>query len=223
LKKIAEDNEEEYGLEVANFVKKDFYVDDGLKSVTTVSEAVSMIHKTKDLLARGGLRLHKFVSNSKEILATIAPEDRTTGLKNFKFTDDRLPIERTLGTHWCIESDSFQLRITLQDKHLTSRGILSTVSSIYDPLGFVAPLLLKGKQILQDLCREKADWDDPVPEEYKTKVGEMEKRLATAKRLKGTKMSDASWLRASQIHRIAPLLRCEYDRLRTVLLFASGQ
>ena len=169
LKKIAEDNEEEYGLEVANFVKKDFYVDDGLKSVTTVSEAVSMIHKTKDLLARGGLRLHKFVSNSKEVLATIAPEDRTTGLKNFKFTDDRLPIERTLGTHWCIESVSFQLRITLQDKPLTCRGILSTVSSIYDPLGFVAPLLLKGKQILQDLCREKADWDDPVPEDVKRK------------------------------------------------------
>ena len=169
LKKIAEDNEEENGLEVSNFVKKDFYVDDGLKSVTTVSEAVSMIHNTKDLLARGGLRLHKFVSNSNEVLATIAHEDRTTGLKNFKFTDDRLPIERTLGTHWCIESDSFQLRITLQDKPLTRRGILSTVSSIYDPLGFVAPLLLKGKQILQDLCREKADWDNPVPEDVKRK------------------------------------------------------
>ena len=96
-------------------------------------------------------------------------EDRTSGLENFNFTDDRLPIERTLGTRWCIESDSFQLRITLQDKPLTRRGILSTVSSIYDPLGFVAPLLLKGKQILQDLCREKADWDDPVSEDVRRK------------------------------------------------------
>ena len=47
--------------------------------------------------------------------------------------------------------------------------ILSTVSSIYDPPGFVAPLLLKGKQILQDLCREKADWDDPVSEDVRRK------------------------------------------------------
>jgi hypothetical protein len=169
LRKIADDNADEFGLEVANFVKKDFYVDDGLKSVTTVPEAVSLIHNTKDLLARGGLRLHKFVSNSKDVLATIAPEDRATGLKDLNFPDDRLPVERTLGTHWCIESDSFQLRITLQDKPFTRRGILSTVSSIYDPLGFVAPLLLKGKQILQDLCREKADWDDPVPEQIKRK------------------------------------------------------
>ena len=157
MRKIADDNADEFGLEVANLVKKDFYVDDGLKSVTTVPEAVSLIHNTKDLLARGGLRLHKFVSNSKEVLATIAPEDRATGLKHLNFPDDRLPVERTLGTHWCIESDSFQLRITLQDKPFTHRGILSTVSSIYDPLGFVAPLLLKGKQILQDLYREKAD------------------------------------------------------------------
>ena len=150
-------------------LRRTFNVDDGLKSVTTVPEAVSLIHNTKDLLARGGLRLHKFVSNSKDVLATIAPEDRATGLKDLNFPDDRLPVERTLGTHWCIESDSFQLRITLQDKLFTRRGILSTVSSIYDPLGFVAPLLLKGKQILQDLCREKADWDDPVPEEIKRK------------------------------------------------------
>jgi hypothetical protein len=165
LRRIAEDNESKFGTEAANFVKRDFYVDDGLKSVRSVPEAVSLISKTKDLLKQGGLRLHKFVSNSKEVLAAIPPEDLASGLKNFDFADDRLPIERTLGIHWCIESDSFQFRITLQDKPLTRRGILSTVSSVYDPLGFIAPILLKGRRILQELCREKADWDDPIPED----------------------------------------------------------
>ena len=99
---------------------------------------------------RHSLRLHKFVSNSKEVLKTVAPEDRTPHLKNLDFTEDHLPIERTLGTQWCIESDSFQFRITLQDKPFTRRGILSTVSSIFDPFGFVAPLLLVGKRVLQD-------------------------------------------------------------------------
>jgi hypothetical protein len=47
---------------------------------------------------------------------------------------------------------------------LTRRGILSTISSIYDPLGLVAPVLLVGKQLLQELCREGTDWDDPVPD-----------------------------------------------------------
>ena len=56
-------------------------------------------------------------------------------------------------------------RIELKDKPLPRRGILSTVSSVYDPLGIVSPVILVGKQILQDLCRRNVDWDDPVPEE----------------------------------------------------------
>ena len=47
------------------------------KSLKSVPEAVSIIHKTKDMLSRGGLRLHKFVSNSKDVLSTISPDDRS--------------------------------------------------------------------------------------------------------------------------------------------------
>ena len=78
-----------------------------------------------------------------------------------------MPIERTLGIMWCAETDSFQFRIVIQDRPLTRRGILSTVSSVYDPLGLVAPLILLGKQILQDLCRENADWDDPISDQLR--------------------------------------------------------
>jgi hypothetical protein len=158
---------QEFYEDVANFVKRDFYVDDGLKSLKSVPEAVSIIHKTKDMLSRGGLRLHKFVSNSKDVLSTISPDDRASNLKDLDFNDGPLPVERTLGTQWCIESDSFKLRIILQLKPCTRRGILSTISSIYDPLGFAAPFLLIGRQILQDLCRDQAEWDDPVPEEVR--------------------------------------------------------
>ncbi|XP_022777858.1 uncharacterized protein LOC111319323 [Stylophora pistillata] len=52
----------------------------------------------------------------------------------------------------------------LKDRPCTRRGILSTISSIFDPLGFAAPILLEGKSILQDLCRKGVDWDDPIPD-----------------------------------------------------------
>ena len=52
----------------------------------------------------------------------------------------------------------------MQDRPLTRRGILSTVGTVYDPLGFLAPLLLVGKRLLQELCKGKVDWDDPIPE-----------------------------------------------------------
>lgn len=41
------------------------------------------------------------------------------------------------------------------------------MSSIFDPLGFVAPLLLDGKSILQELCRLEEGRDDPIPEDIK--------------------------------------------------------
>ncbi len=46
---------------------------------------------------------------------------------------------------------------------------MSTIGSIYDPLGFVAPFTLLGKQILQSLCRENFDWDAKIPEDLETK------------------------------------------------------
>ena len=101
----------------------------------------------------------------EEVIESIPVIDRASEIKNLDIHKDNLPIERAPGVEWCIESDSFQLRVNLQNKPTTRRGILSTVSSIYDPMGFVAPLLLQGKQILQLLCREGVDWDDPVPEQ----------------------------------------------------------
>ena len=57
----------------------------------------------------------------------------------------------------------------LQDKPCTRRGLLSTISSIFDPIGFVAPLMLEGKSILQELCARDLDWDDPIPEGIKAR------------------------------------------------------
>ena len=97
------------------------------------------------MCSKGGFRLHKFVSNSKEVIRRIPEQDRADGVKELDVDLDSLPLERALGVHWCVESDCFQFAIVLQDKPRTRRGILSTVSSIFDPLGFVAPLLLDGQ------------------------------------------------------------------------------
>ena len=75
-----------------------------------------------------------------------------------------MPVQRSLGTYWCIESDTFGFHIELKGKPTTLRGILSTISSVYDPLGAASPVILAGKQILQALCHQNVNWDDPVPE-----------------------------------------------------------
>lgn len=168
LKRAADDGEKEFGEEAAEFIRQDFYVDDGLKSVPTVERAVTLIKASQGICAKAGLRLHKISSNKREVLEQIPAEDRAKGLKELDLKVDPLPLERALGVVWCIENDSFQFRIELRDRPLTRRGVLSTISSIYDPSGFVAPVTLKGKQVLQQMCRDKLDWDSPIPESLYT-------------------------------------------------------
>lgn len=44
------------------------------------------------------------------------------------------------------------------------RGILSMVSSLYDPLGLVSPFTLPVKLVLQSLCKRGLKWDEPIPD-----------------------------------------------------------
>ena len=78
-------------------------------------------------------------------------------MKNLDF--GHAPIERALGVQWCISSDTFGFSIAIKDRPATRRGILSVVSSVYDPLGFIAPFILPAKILLQELCKKKLDWD----------------------------------------------------------------
>ena len=169
FKRMSEDLAVEFGQEAANFIYRDFYVDDGLKSVSTVTEAIDLVDNTRNMCNKAGLRLHKFVSNSLDVIQHIEPEDRAKDLKDVDLVSDKLPVERVLGIYWSIESDSFQFKIVIKEHPLTRRGVLSSVCSMYDPLGFIAPIVLPGKQILQQLCANNADWDDPLPDAVGTK------------------------------------------------------
>ena len=74
-----------------------------------------------------------------------------------------LPTERALGIMWNIDPDTFSFKTSPKDQPMTRRGILSTVASLYDPLGFVAPVVLHGKKILQEMCHNGLGWDDSIP------------------------------------------------------------
>ena len=74
-------------------------------------------------------------------------------------------MERALGVQWNVASDQFGFSIIIEDRPAT-RVLLSKISSVYEPLGFVVPFILIAKLILQDLCRNKYGWDDKIPDEF---------------------------------------------------------
>ncbi|XP_066935322.1 uncharacterized protein [Clytia hemisphaerica] len=162
LRKTADDNSEKYDPEVTSILKESFYVDDLLKSTTTEEKAKQLLWDTKALCNDGGFNLVQLGSTSRAIIDTIPVEDRMKGIKNLDSSTSTLPIERVLGVSWCIQNDEFNFRIVLKDKPLTRRGILSSVSSIYDPLGFAAPVMLLIKRLLQKLIKDDKSWDDQI-------------------------------------------------------------
>jgi len=131
-----------------------------------VPEAIELITNGTEICMRSRFRLHKFTSNSKEVVESIPVESRAKEIKEIDLNCDLLPPERVFGVEWNIENDAFKFCFILKDKPLTRRGILSTVSSVYDPLGVAALFLLRGRRILQ-LCKENIGWDDAIPDELR--------------------------------------------------------
>ena len=75
-----------------------------------------------------------------------------------------------MGVLWNIEEDAFGFKVALKSKPMTRRGVVSVLSSVYDSLGFGAPFLLKGKQILQKLYEQGLKWDEELPNKKETAV-----------------------------------------------------
>jgi len=108
LKQTADDYEKVHGTDAANFLRNDVYVDDGLKSVTSIEEAAKRIKDVKQMCQKGGFNLHKFTSNNTDVIKSIPEADRADGVKSIDLDLESLPVERALGIQWCVESDSFE-------------------------------------------------------------------------------------------------------------------
>ena len=121
----------------------------------------------KTELIRGPDLATKFCSNSKRVLLSIFEEHRKASIKNEDLLGSLLE-EQVLGVLWKTEEDILQFKVSIKDKPTTRREILSILSSIYDPLGFETPFLLRGKHILQKLCKKNQKWDTKLPEDLQT-------------------------------------------------------
>ena len=170
---------------VSGTILQNFYVDDCLKSVETESEAEDLILNLQNACLSRGFHLNKFVCNRLQVMKAIPKEDHSNEVKKRDLDRDGLPVERALGIHWNLETDCFGFNVEVKEKPSTRRGILSSISSIYDPLGFVAPFVLPAKAVLQDLCRKQGqNWDKEIPESNLRRWNAWTKQLPLLKQLK---------------------------------------
>ena len=153
---------------IKDTVLQAFHVDDLLKSVQSAEEVTLVINETRQVIHCGGFKLTKFVINDKQLLETIDVDDRASEVRSV--VPDM--CSRALGIQWHANEDSFRYvnkREQIDDATAITRGhILSCVSSMYDPLGQISPIVLTGKMIFQEVTR-CLDWDDPVPDDLAQK------------------------------------------------------
>ena len=169
LKKTAEDIGTEDHSEVKNTIERNFYVDDCLKSVPDVDSAVKLTASLRSACQKGGFHLTKFISNDKSVMEHIPEEDRAVEEASKSLLETKSAEKRVLGILWNVSSDTIGVQVQVMRKPATRRGLLSATSSLFDPLGFVAPVLMAPKILLQQLCQLDLGWDDPIPQHLEQK------------------------------------------------------
>ncbi|XP_045541861.1 uncharacterized protein LOC123723324 [Papilio machaon] len=114
-------------------MSEDIYVDNLVTGAESVAEAYNLYKTAREVFKGLSMNIREWNSNSHEFLM-------------------RVPKE---GIEWNTQEDVLKLKPNFEmAKNLeTKGGVLKTTASIYDPCGFVAPMILPAKRLLQDLWK----------------------------------------------------------------------
>lgn len=176
-------------------------MDDHIDSFPTEKEAIEVVKNIVEIHANIGLTIAKFASNSPEvgrqIPASISKADPMVGLEKYVSepsyapgTESKIPQVRTLGQQWDMANDVMTYNsYKIDDSRWTKAACLSQAHKIFDPLGFLTPILLQSRLFMQKLWKRDMTWKDPITSEeeaeWKVWLRELEplKRLSFPRKL----------------------------------------
>lgn len=145
-------------------VTSNTYVDDWVQSCRSNEEAIRLATQVIEIQQAADFHLHKWMSNSPEVLQGIEG-GTTTPLKQKDLHKD----PKALGINWNTIEDMFNFHIAhllpVTTKRPTKREMLSLVMSLFDPLGLVAHKAIIGRLIVRETWKVDCDWDDTIPTE----------------------------------------------------------
>jgi len=146
---------------VSRAIAEDFYVDDLITGATSINECFFMYTELCRVLNAAGMPLRKWCSNSPLLLNKI-PHTQDDPSYLLRLNDE--DTISTLGLTWQPSIDCFRFVFKNWDPpvEMSKRLLLSDISKIFDPLGLLTPVLIKGKIFLQQLWTLKLGWDSPL-------------------------------------------------------------
>ena len=84
------------------------YMDDVMKSVSSVEKAIGLRHDLTELLGLTGIKVRKWCSNKPDVLKHIPVEDRAG---NIHLEDGKMSTIKTLGVFWKSKEDVFTFQL----------------------------------------------------------------------------------------------------------------
>ena len=134
---------------------------DLMPSVATIEIAKETRKQLTELGNLTGFHLRKWMSNQAEVLKDIPAEDRA---QTIDLEENKLSTTKTLGVLWTADLDTFSFKYSLTpETELTKRKVLKKTATIFDPLGFLAPYVVRAKILIQQAWVETTGWDVPLP------------------------------------------------------------
>ena len=139
--KHAEINMQTYPL-AAEAVLEHCYMDDLMPSAPTADDAKETRRQLTELGDQAGFHIRKWVSNDVDVIAEIKEED---------LEKRELPTTKTLGVVWSATDDKFFFRhsLRLDGFEFTKRNVLKKTATVYNPLGFLSPYIVRSKLLMQ--------------------------------------------------------------------------
>ena len=148
-------------LRAAETILESTYMDDSLDSTPTTEEAIQLYKALSTMWEAAGMKARKWLSNSHEVLAEIPVADRAAKMD---IRDDALPEQKALGIIWQASNDLFMFASMKPALEIvTKRDLLRIVASIFDPMGFLSPVVVRGRLLLQKIWTIGLQWDESLP------------------------------------------------------------
>ena len=144
---------------VIECVDNNFYMDDFVKSTSSEKFLLQICQVIIKVLASANFRLHKWITNSLLIFETLPGSEVSDKCINL----NEQTIERILEIIWKTECDTLKVDLVRKTSLPTKRGVLSQLSTIFDPLGILNPCILK--LIVQELWWWNIEWDSIIPKD----------------------------------------------------------